>query len=178
MKCYTHPTIDAIGVCSKCGRGVCTQCTKSIDTKLICEKCHTPSKFIEPTKLKQYALICAILGWLGSVNVILIGIYSTLKLYHLGSIRGYQLEVYIVSIITIILTLTLLYGSYQLWKTHLRLGGLLNVLAGIGTLFTYCYFTWFVPLLTEFGLAGLLLCFPSLVSGMLGVISDRFFKKI
>jgi hypothetical protein len=177
MKCYNHPIEDAVGACSICGRGLCTQCVHTIDDKLICTKCFTPSKTVE-AKLKQYALLSAILGWLGSVNGALIGVYSSLKLFHLGSMRGYQLEIYIVSILTILLTVILLYGSYHLWQTHFKVGGRLNLAAGIGTLSLYGYFTWVIPLLTELGVVGLLLCVPALGSGLLGLMADRFFTNL
>jgi TM2 domain-containing membrane protein YozV len=39
MKCYTHPEKDAIGTCERCGRGVCPECSVSIDGKNICKNC-------------------------------------------------------------------------------------------------------------------------------------------
>jgi hypothetical protein len=92
--------------------------------------------------------------------------------------RGYQMEVYIVSIFTILLTITLLYGSYKLWRTHFKVGGIVNLMGGIATLSIYCYFTWIIPLLIELGVVGFLLCVPALASGILGYISDQFLKQI
>jgi len=37
LKCYLHPTVDAIGVCSICGRGVCKSCSNFIGGKLYCK---------------------------------------------------------------------------------------------------------------------------------------------
>jgi hypothetical protein len=173
MKCYTHPALDAIGVCSQCGRGICTQCAKTIAQKLICENCSPAFNLLDPTKRTQYGVLSATLGGLGAINILLIGVYSALKLYHLGIMRGYQLEIYFVSILTLFLTLTLLYGSYSLWKTRFKRGGRFNLLAGGGILSLYWYFTWVTPLLSEFGVVGLLLCIPSLLSGVLGVLADR-----
>jgi hypothetical protein len=92
--------------------------------------------------------------------------------------RGYHMEIYIVSVLTILLTVTLLYGSYNLWKTHFKVGGVLNLVAGIGTLSLYGYFTWVIPLLSELGVVGLLLCVPALGSGLFGYIADRFFTNL
>jgi hypothetical protein len=173
MKCYTHPTLDAIGICSQCGRGICSQCVRTVDPKLICKNCSPTPHPLASSKRRQYGVLSATLGWLGAINVLLIGVYSALKLYHLGIMRGYQLEIYFVSLFTILLTLALLYGSFRLWKRYFRWGGRLNLLAGIGYLSMYCYFTWVTPLLLELGVVGLLLCVPSLVSGVLGGLADR-----
>ena len=37
MKCYKHPKIDAIGVCSECGEGICSKCAVKIGGKLYCK---------------------------------------------------------------------------------------------------------------------------------------------
>ena len=177
MKCYNHPIEDAVGACSICGRGLCTKCAKIVDNKIICEKCYMFSQAIEPSKLKKYALISAVLGWLGAVNVTLIGVYVTLKLFYFGIMRGYQTEAYIVGILTAGLTLTLIFGGYWMWRGRLREGGILNVIVGIVTLTMYSYFNFSVPLLREFGIAGSFLCVPALISGVLGLISGTFFKK-
>lgn len=37
MKCYKHPRIDAVGVCSECGQGICDKCAVKIGGKLYCK---------------------------------------------------------------------------------------------------------------------------------------------
>ncbi len=37
MKCYKHPKIDAVGVCSECGKGICEKCAVEIGGKLYCK---------------------------------------------------------------------------------------------------------------------------------------------
>jgi len=37
MKCYNHPKADAVGVCSLCGKGVCSKCAVEIGGKLYCK---------------------------------------------------------------------------------------------------------------------------------------------
>ncbi len=37
MKCYVHQNTDAIGVCSACGRGLCTACVVKIGGKFYCK---------------------------------------------------------------------------------------------------------------------------------------------
>ncbi|MCP8309513.1 MAG: hypothetical protein H3Z54_12625 [archaeon] len=37
MKCYIHRDVDAIGVCSVCGQGICGECSVRIGGKLYCK---------------------------------------------------------------------------------------------------------------------------------------------
>lgn len=37
MKCYRHPEVDAVGVCSECSRGVCPACEVTVGGKLYCK---------------------------------------------------------------------------------------------------------------------------------------------
>lgn len=37
MKCYIHPDQDAVGVCSKCGRGVCGLCQVTVKGRVYCK---------------------------------------------------------------------------------------------------------------------------------------------
>lgn len=39
MKCTNHPEIDAVGICVKCGKGLCVECTKEIGGKFYCQVC-------------------------------------------------------------------------------------------------------------------------------------------
>lgn len=39
MKCYSHPEKDAIGTCSRCGKGVCEECNVHINGKYACKEC-------------------------------------------------------------------------------------------------------------------------------------------
>ena len=36
MKCYVHPKVEAVGVCSVCKRGVCRSCANSVGGRLYC----------------------------------------------------------------------------------------------------------------------------------------------
>jgi hypothetical protein len=38
LKCYVHPNLDAVGVCSVCGRGVCKSCAHFVGGKLYCKE--------------------------------------------------------------------------------------------------------------------------------------------
>jgi phage shock protein C len=39
MKCYNDPSRDAVGPCTRCGKGVCPEDAVYIDGKLYCKEC-------------------------------------------------------------------------------------------------------------------------------------------
>jgi ABC-type antimicrobial peptide transport system permease subunit len=39
MKCNFHPDIDAVGVCTSCGKGLCKECEVELGGKLYCKVC-------------------------------------------------------------------------------------------------------------------------------------------
>ncbi len=39
MKCFFHPTIDAVGTCSQCGKGTCRECVEDVGGTLLCITC-------------------------------------------------------------------------------------------------------------------------------------------
>ncbi len=39
MKCFYHPTIDAVGVCSQCGKAACRDCIEDIRGTMLCKGC-------------------------------------------------------------------------------------------------------------------------------------------
>ncbi len=41
MRCAEHPQVEAVGVCQVCGRGVCSQCQRSVSGRTICYSCMT-----------------------------------------------------------------------------------------------------------------------------------------
>lgn len=38
-KCYVHSETDSIGVCTRCGKNVCSGCSMELDGKLVCKTC-------------------------------------------------------------------------------------------------------------------------------------------
>ena len=40
MKCFYHPTLDAVGLCKHCQRGLCTACASERDGGLACAGRH------------------------------------------------------------------------------------------------------------------------------------------
>jgi len=179
MKCYKHPSDDAVGVCSKCGKGVCTVCARTVADKILCEDC-SPYRVKSPRR-RQYILIGIALGLLGAVNIVLIGAYTASFFITLGTVwpGSFKIEPYIVGIVTAVVAATLLIGGYQMWRGRLRKGGIINLGAGIAIALIYSYFVLSRPkvrYLVEFGVAGPLLCIPAVLSGILGLIWGRFFE--
>ncbi len=39
MKCNLHPQVDAVGVCIRCGKGLCKECEIELAGKLYCKVC-------------------------------------------------------------------------------------------------------------------------------------------
>jgi len=39
MKCFHHPDRDAVVTCCKCGKGLCNDCTITVDGKIYCPVC-------------------------------------------------------------------------------------------------------------------------------------------
>ncbi|NVO10811.1 MAG: hypothetical protein HXX16_12665 [Bacteroidales bacterium] len=46
MKCFNHPTIDAIGICKNCNKGLCKDCLTEVENGIACT-----STCIEEVKL-------------------------------------------------------------------------------------------------------------------------------
>jgi len=44
MKCYKHNHCDAVGICVRCGRGLCSQCAEEFSRSLLCKQCVPLSK--------------------------------------------------------------------------------------------------------------------------------------
>jgi hypothetical protein len=47
MRCFKHPKSEAVGVCSSCGKGVCSKCAVEKDGKVYCKDCISKSKIAE-----------------------------------------------------------------------------------------------------------------------------------
>lgn len=48
MKCYNHADIDAIGVCTVCGKMVCNDCAIMVNGKMVCKSCIESQATITP----------------------------------------------------------------------------------------------------------------------------------
>lgn len=118
----------------------------------------------------RYTLISAALGWLGSINIVLIGIHVTTLYLHLAVLsRSFLARAYIIGGIATASTLILVFGSYLIWKDRAEKGGVLNLAGGIVTLMLCYYFTLAFPLLRQLEPMAYLLPAPALASGLLAL---------
>jgi len=118
-----------------------------------------------------YALISAALGWLGSINMVLIGIHVTTLYLHLAVLsKSFLARAYIAGGIAAASSLTLVFGSYLIWKDRAGRGGVLNLAGGIVTLVLCYYFTSTFPLLRQLEPVVYLLPAPALASGLLALL--------
>ena len=98
----------------------------------------------------RYTLISAALGWLGAINIVLIGIHVTTLYLHLAVLsRSFLARAYIIGGIATASTLTLVFGSYLIWIDRAEKGGVLNLAGGVVTLILCYYFTSTFPLLRQ-----------------------------
>ena len=92
MKCYVHQDLDAVGVCSVCGQGVCGTCAVMIGGKLYCKEdadkvfgsTQTPqdNQGMVSASRRSTAItvafiifyIIGILGIIGGIGIIVLGI--------------------------------------------------------------------------------------------------------
>lgn len=174
IKCYKHPEEDAIGICSKCGRGICTQCAETSHGRLICKDCLKTSTALTLKRLKAYSLVGALIGWLGFVNTTLLGTYIALYCLRLASWDpSFLRKAYIAGITAVASAFMLLYGGYLIWRGRIHMGGMLNLMAGTITTILYLYFTFGFPLLGQLGPIGYILLVPALMSGLIGILISR-----
>lgn len=69
MECYVHPNVDAIGTCTSCGRGICSDCAVEVRGKLMCRDCLAAGKAttreVDPNTAFLIELIGGFFGLLG-----------------------------------------------------------------------------------------------------------------
>ncbi len=78
MKCYEHPTIEAVATCANCGKAICQTCSVDVAGRLICQRCVAsgsaarfqvqPSQPTKPTNiLATVSLVLGVLGLCGGL---------------------------------------------------------------------------------------------------------------
>lgn len=118
----------------------------------------------------KYTLISAVLGCLGSINIFLIGVHITSLYLYLSALSSFFLvRGYVIIGIVTASTLTLVFGTYIIWKEEDWIGGVMNLAGGAVTLILCYYFTSIFPLLRQLEPFGYLLAAPALASGLLAL---------
>lgn len=53
MKCFYHPTADAVGMCSQCGKAACRGCIDDVGGALVCTGCITLARETSESEERQ-----------------------------------------------------------------------------------------------------------------------------
>ena len=69
MKCSIHQDIDAVGVCSNCGKGLCSNCKLELRGKLYCQSCadDTFAKVTDTKVSASYYVLPVFFGLVGGI---------------------------------------------------------------------------------------------------------------
>ena len=132
------------------------------------------------SKRKRYALLSAILGWLGALNLFLLALYLLSTYYPLSAIppmNELALSIHVGTMAIIASAILLVYGGTLTWTDNTLRGGIVNLLAGtLAPIPTYVYFTFFsrLDLLSWLGPSGFLLLAPATISGIIGIHASQF----
>jgi len=128
-----------------------------------------------PAKRKYCDIISAFLGLLGAVNLLLIAFYILTIYLSVSAIPPMEqlvFQVYFVTILTAVSAIMLIYGSYLIWKTNRRKGGMINLSAAtVIPIPTYLYFAFLSQptLLNWLSPFGCFLLVPAIVSGAISI---------
>src|SRR5439155_17210971 len=60
MKCFSHPTVEAVRICSQCGRAGCTACLQDIGGAIWCRSCLFRREMQYEAESKAVALLSAV----------------------------------------------------------------------------------------------------------------------
>jgi hypothetical protein len=131
------------------------------------------------SKRKHYALLGAILGWLGALNLSLLALYLFSTYQPLSTIppmNELALSIYLGATIIIASAILLVYGGILIWTNNTLKGGIVNLLAGaLAPIPTYVYFAFFSQpdLLGWLGPSGFPLLAPAVLSGIVSIYASQ-----
>jgi len=176
MKCYTHPTEESVGICSKCGKAICSKCLEMTFRKLVCKECLQIN--VNSPRPKPYAPIGAFLGVFGAFNSLILGFYIVSTGLSPVLLADFLHTSYIAGALTLLCSVMLVYGSYLMWKGQATNGGRINLIAGVTLALIYAYFAFFSKpqILSWLGPAGYLLLVPPLLSSIIASIQEPFHR--
>jgi len=73
MKCYNHPEIEAVGVCTLCKRAVCSECGIEVQGKLVCRECLAAGKTgVQASDITDNDKMMALLSYVISLIALII----------------------------------------------------------------------------------------------------------
>jgi hypothetical protein len=108
MECFAHPSVEAVGICKGCGKGVCHACAQQVDLGLACS--DSCAKFVSgftaiqrATLRSPHALVRSVWGSLG-LGVVLLGFagYTFLSYKEPGWLSWFFLLVGLVMLVSAI----------------------------------------------------------------------------
>lgn len=100
MKCFNHPDIEAVGVCSSCGKAICSNCSMVINNKVTCKSCvEQKINTKQPDKFNIFMHLDVASGIIVTVFLII----GTLYVYFDESLRPLTIYAIILVIICLIL---------------------------------------------------------------------------
>jgi len=168
MKCFNHTDQEAIGICAKCGRGICEQCVGTTAARLVCKECFLQVK--PSSHILNLNVVGALLGWLGAADLIMLEFWLVFTYISLAGLPAEALvyQIYMVGTITVVSAIMLILGSYFIMKNHPKKGGIINLTVVMAMALTYTYFAFLSKpqLLNWLGITGYLLLAPALISGL------------
>lgn len=62
MKCYVHPESETVGACTRCGRGICSECAVEVQGKLVCRPCLATGATASSDKDANTAFLLELVG--------------------------------------------------------------------------------------------------------------------
>jgi len=82
MKCANHPSMDAVGTCVDCGKGLCVDCTHAYSIP-ICQSCNSARVQAEKGDLRKRIILTGVFFVIGLYLFI-----NSAPSFHLGTIIG------------------------------------------------------------------------------------------
>lgn len=157
MKCFNHPTSDAVGVCAQCGRFGCNTCLADIGSALLCISCRgAAQREMEMTQaeMADQARSTLRLSWAFTA---IVGVPLAIATFASAGAGGI-----ILAPLVVYCTWSLFWGFPPVWR------GLSNMMAGWG-----CAGTWMFLLIVAVVLIELLVVI-SVAYGALGGGISRY----
>jgi len=128
---------------------------------------------IEKSKesIRNLRIISAVMGFLGAIDSMTIGFYLLSTLFNPILIIDLEIQGYILTPVIGAITITLIYGSYLIFKNkNVKRGAEINLITGLILAFLYIYYAYVSQpsLLSWFTPGGILLIIPPILSGIIG----------
>jgi len=144
------------------------------------------SNVVDPAKRNYYDIVNAFMGWLGATVLLIMGlyiftIYFAISAYDPAAMERLLFPVYFATVLIISSTISLIYGSYLIWRTSRRKGGIINLFAAtVIPVPTYIYFAFLSQptLLGWLNHVGWFLLAPAIISGAMSIYFSQLITRV